>query len=30
MDRLAASVAYAAFDARLAELRHYAVLARPL
>jgi hypothetical protein len=30
MDRLAASVADAAFDARLAERRHYVVLARPL
>ena len=30
MDRLAVSVADAAFDARLAERRHYVVLARPL
>jgi len=30
MDRLAVSVADAAFDTRLAERRHYVVLARPL
>ena len=30
MDRLAVSVADAAFDARLAERRHYVVPARPL
>jgi hypothetical protein len=30
MDRLAVSMADAAFDARLAERRHYEVLARPL
>jgi hypothetical protein len=30
MDRLAVNVADAAFDARLAERRHYVVLARPL